>query len=366
MCKNAINIFLAGLLSLVLVLTTGAGLAIPASQAHADDLSDAQSALDSASKQLDSITSEYERIQSEISSLNQKMSETTTKVMQAQNAMMKGQTVLGDAIKAAYKSPDASLVSVFLMSENMGDFLKNITYYSAIQQDQAEMVADQKELRSQFQDALSELESQKKQQDEMKNQAAAKKAEAEKVVSEASAKVSSIESERARVAELEAKAAELAKEKEEQAQAQIVEGWNTNTDGADSGSSSSDDSSDNSSDNYFYAEPTGSDWQTGVASAYGGSSDPYTPNPGITATGAICDDYSMGVAVPMAWSNYRSLLGHAVEINYNGRSVIATINDCGGMGGGSRSLDLQPGVFKALGFDTCQDWGVRTVSYRIL
>ena len=26
----------------------------------------------------------------------------------------------------------------------------------------------------------------------------------------------------------------------------------------------------------------------------------------------------------------------------------------GGMGGGSRSLDLQPGVFKALGFQTCQ------------
>ena len=37
-----------------------------------------------------------------------------------------------------------------------------------------------------------------------------------------------------------------------------------------------------------------------------------------------------------------------------------------GMGGGSRALDLQPGVFKAFGFNTCQAWGVRTVSYRFL
>ena len=37
-----------------------------------------------------------------------------------------------------------------------------------------------------------------------------------------------------------------------------------------------------------------------------------------------------------------------------------------GMGGGSRALDLQPGVFKAFGFSTCQAWGVRTVSYRFL
>lgn len=60
----------------------------------------------------------------------------------------------------------------------------------------------------------------------------------------------------------------------------------------------------------------------------------------------------------MAWPNYWQYYGHAVEISYGGRSVIATINDCGGMGGGSRSLDLQPGVFKALGYSTCQAWGI--------
>lgn len=107
-------------------------------------------------------------------------------------------------------------------------------------------------------------------------------------------------------------------------------------------------------------------WMSGVASAYGGESDPSTPNPGTTATGALCDDWSMGVAVPMAMSGYRSLFGMSVEISYGGRSVIAVVNDCGYMGAGARALDLQPGVWKALGFSSCNDWGLRTVSYRFL
>jgi hypothetical protein len=107
-------------------------------------------------------------------------------------------------------------------------------------------------------------------------------------------------------------------------------------------------------------------WFSGIASAYGGSSDPYTPNPGTTATGAICDDTSMGVAIPMSLPNYRSYFGRTVEISYNGMTVYAVVNDCGYMSGGSRVLDLQPGVFKAFGYSTCQAWGIRNVSYRFL
>ena len=114
------------------------------------------------------------------------------------------------------------------------------------------------------------------------------------------------------------------------------------------------------------APDSGAGWKTGIASAYGGSTDPYTPNPGTTATGDVCDDYSMGVAIPMAWPNFSSYFGRTVQISYDGMTVYAVINDCGGMGGGSRSLDLQPGVWKAFGYSSCDDWGLRTVSYRIL
>ena len=114
------------------------------------------------------------------------------------------------------------------------------------------------------------------------------------------------------------------------------------------------------------APDPGISWSTGIASAYGGSTDPYTPNPGTTANGSVCDDNSMGVAIPMSWPNFRSYFGRTVEISYNGQTVLATVNDCGGMGGGSRSLDLQPGVWKAFGFSSCLDWGLRTVNYRFL
>lgn len=107
------------------------------------------------------------------------------------------------------------------------------------------------------------------------------------------------------------------------------------------------------------------EWKTGLATAYGGSSDDSTPNPGTTATGTVCDDWSVGVAVPLAWgpSQY---YGQRVEISYNGQSIIAPVVDCGYMGNGYVSFDLQPGVFKAFGCDTCSDWGVREVRYRFL
>ena len=190
------------------------------------------------------------------------------------------------------------------------------------------------------------------------------------MVSDASAKVSSIKEEQAQaqLAALQAQAAEMQKKEEGKQQAasnasQPNSNWNTNTDRNPSANTNSS-SSNNSSNSNSGSVSAG--WKTGVASAYGGSSDASTPNPGTTATGAICNDSSMGVAVPMSWPNYRSYLGRAVEIKYGGKTVIATVNDCGSMGGGSRALDLQPGVFKAFGFSTCQAWGVRTVSYRFL
>lgn len=108
------------------------------------------------------------------------------------------------------------------------------------------------------------------------------------------------------------------------------------------------------------------DWKTGVASGYGGHGDASIADNQRTATGAAVTETSMGVAIPMAWGNTSKYYGKKVEISYNGRSVIATINDCGGMGGGSRSLDLQPGVFKAFGFSDCNSWGLRTVKYRFI
>ena len=106
-------------------------------------------------------------------------------------------------------------------------------------------------------------------------------------------------------------------------------------------------------------------WETGIASAYGGWSDAQIVSNARTATGEAVTEYSMGVAIPLAWGR-SDLYGHTVLIRYNGQTVKAKINDCGGMGGGSRRLDLQPGVFHEFGYDSCDEWGLRTVEYKIL
>lgn len=326
--------------------------------AHADDLSDAQAVLSNAQSQLDSLSSEYNNLVKEADSLNQEIDDATNRVVDAQQKMMQGQEALGESISTAYKSGEqSSLVNIFLSSETFEDFSRNLSYYTKIQEDQAEQVEQQRQLRDEFNAALDNLNKQKDEQDKLLSQAQEKVTQAQQVVSDASSKVSSLEAEK-----LAAQAAAMEQQKQEEQQQQQAQqeqesepvnpSWNTKPGGSTSGGSSS-------------TVPS-SGWSTGLASAYGGKSDPNTPNPGTTATGAICNDSSMGVAIPMSWKNYRSYFGRAIEISYNGKTVVATINDCGGLGGGARSLDLQPGVFKSFGFSTCQAWGVRTVSYRIL
>lgn len=98
----------------------------------------------------------------------------------------------------------------------------------------------------------------------------------------------------------------------------------------------------------------------GIAGAYGGSDD----SGKTTVTGETVDDSSMGVAIPVSWPNYRSYFGRKILINYCGMTVHATINDAGVLSG--RNLDLQPGIFRSFGCNSCADWGVRTISYCIL
>ena len=362
-------------------LALALSMALPATgavrEAHADELSDAQATLSQASAELDSLNKEYDALQAQLSGLDSQISETTQKVQDAQQKMLEGRETLSDSILSQYKGDGSlSLVNIVLSSEDISEFTKNLTYYSSIQEDQAQKVAEQEQLRDTFSSALNELDTQRDEQQKLIDEAEQKKSQAEKVVSDASSKVSSIKEEQAQaqLAALQAQAAEMQKKEEAKQQAssnasQPNSNWNTNTDrnpSANTNSSSSNNSSNSSNSSNSNSGSVSAGWKTGAASAYGGSSDASTPNPGTTATGAICNDSSMGVAVPMSGPNYRSYLGRAVEIKYGGKTVIATVNDCGYMGGGSRALDLQPGVFKAFGFSTCQAWGVRTVSYRFL
>lgn len=141
----------------------------------------------------------------------QKLPTTTQKVQEAQQAMLEGQELLGDAVLAEYKSDGGlSLVNIVLTSETISDFVTNMTYYSAVQEDQAEKIAEQRQLNETFNEALDDLNEQRDNQQAVLDKAEAKKVEAEKVVSDASAKVSSIKESQAELAKLQAQADQMA------------------------------------------------------------------------------------------------------------------------------------------------------------
>lgn len=107
-----------------------------------------------------------------------------------------------------------------------------------------------------------------------------------------------------------------------------------------------------------------SDWITCIASAYTiADNDP--PGSTATASGIPLDDSVPTVAMPMSMDPAR-FYGSRIQIEYEGMTVIATVTDCGYMAGGARGLDLSTAVFRAFGFYTADDWGLREVRYRFL
>ncbi|MGN0302304.1 MAG: coiled-coil domain-containing protein [Anaerotardibacter sp.] len=343
--------------------------------AQADPLADAQSALNQAEAQLSSISAEYNELYKQAAELEEQISLITQNVLAAQEEMIRGQEQLGTTMVASYKNGGTSLINIFLASESLDSFLKSVEYYAAIQEDQAEKIQEQKVLKEKFDSELAELDTARDQQQVLLDQVSQKQQQAAAVVAEASAKVQNIESEQARLAALQEEANKIQNpapdknpnnDPDADSSSSAGNGNSGSSGNGNSGSSSGGSGSSGSGNSGSSGGSTSSGWKTGTASAYGGSSDPTAPVGSHTATGAVVTDSSMGVAVPMAWPSYRSYFGRAVEISYGGKTVVATVNDCGYMGGGSRALDLQPGVFKSFGYSTCQAWGLRTVSYRFL
>lgn len=344
------------------------------SVAFADEVSDAQNALDSAEAQLQQISAEHEALVAQADALQAQIDDAIQGVLDAQSSVQEGRLKLGTYASQEYKMGGLSLVQVLLDSQNIADLINNMRYFEAIQQEQAREIEQQKQREEAFNEALDDLNEKKDSQQKAIADAASKEKEATQVVASATAKLSDAQAaaEAARLAELQRQAEALQAQQdaeEEASSADDSSGGNADSGSSDSGSNANTNSGSNENNGGNSGSDSSSDttddsgWTTGLASAYGAESDGTLG--GRTANGSIVTETSMGVAIPLAW-NKRYLLGRTVEISYGGRTVLATINDLGGMGGGSRSLDLQPGVWRAFGASSCFDWGVRTVSYRIL
>lgn len=338
---------------------------------------EAQGALDGAESNRQGIAADHEALVKEVADLQKRIDETTAQALEAQQEVIDGRAALAKAAVYEYRGGSAqSLVKLLLEAESFDELVRNLVYLSSVVQYQVDEVEAQKERSARFDALMEDLNAQKDEQDRKLAELEKKKVQAEQTVSDASTKLQGAQGEYASmVEELQRKIEEAEAQGSAPAEPVAVDESNTNTvrpgdqmtDVApDPSPSPAPDGGSGSDPAPEPAPDPGAGWSTGIASAYGGSTDPYTPNPGTTATGAVCDDWSMGVAVPMAWPRYWQYYGRTVEISYGGMTVLATVNDCGYMGGGSRVLDLQPGVWKAFGFSSCNDWGLRTVSYRFL
>lgn len=338
---------------------------------------EAQGALDGAESNRQGIAADHEALVQEVADLQKRIDETTAQALEAQQEVIDGRAALAKAAVYEYRGGSAqSLVKLLLEAESFDELVRNLVYLSSVVQYQVDEVEAQKERSARFDALMEDLNAQKDEQDRKLAELEKKKVQAEQTVSDASTRLQGAQGEYASmVEELQRKIEEAEAQGSAPAEPVAVDESNTNTArpgdqmtdvAPDPSPSPAPDGGSGSDPAPEPAPDPGAGWSTGIASAYGGSTDPYTPNPGTTATGAVCDDWSMGVAVPMAWPRYWQYYGRTVEISYGGMTVLATVNDCGYMGGGSRVLDLQPGVWKAFGYSSCNDWGLRTVSYRFL
>lgn len=292
---------------------------------------DTSSDLHEATEELQELTGELKSAETDVENARQAMADNATELRETQDKLASLRSRIEEIVVMSYKDgwSGSPVINVIRVGD-IGALARTLADASQVRERLSADMAEQTSLSERRQRQADELS---------------------RLADDAQARLDELTD---RKEELDAKASELRVRSQEERDAARRKAASTAIDAASLTSSSA---------STFVTDPSGDGWTDGVASAYGGSSDPGTGS--TTADGSTVSDWSMGVAIPLAWGR-RDLLGRQVEISYGGKSVIATINDLGGMGGGSRSLDLQPGVFKALGASTCDAWGIRTVQYRIL
>lgn len=232
---------------------------------------------------LASVRAEYDACMTQATDLYNQIESTTNLTFEAQKKMAESRLNLGSLVKYEYtNSTQFSIIMTIACSTSLDDLFKNMDYANSVMDYQYRVAQEQKTRQDEFNLILNELNKQNEAQNSYLALASSKLSEATEVLNAAKSKLTPAE-----LAELEGEISDIG-----------GGGGDTPEPG-----------------------PTppgpapGPGWASGIASAYGGSSDPYTPNPGITATGEVCDDWSTGVAIPTAWPDFRQYFHHTVQIS---------------------------------------------------
>ena len=317
-------------LTAVLALT----LAMPG-VARATSLSELQASIDESNGAYNTAVAHANELQEQIDANEARLAQIEEELPAKKDAAAK-------SLRVSYKMQAGSgdLIQLLLSSEDFNEVISTLQYLEKITSHNNAAVEDLAQATDELEQVQSALASQKAQVDSEVQSALASLTEANDARDQYEAQMAAQQAVQMRQASVQQQGAEQQGSEQQDAS------------GSDSAAKSDSSASQD--------VETDGEWMCGLASAYdvdnntGGSA---------TASGSILTSDSVTVAVP---ASQRYLLGRTVEIRYGGKTITATVTDTGGFASYGRVLDLAGGCWKAFGFSSCHDWGVRAVQYRFL
>lgn len=304
--------------------------------ARATSLSELQASIDESNSAYNTAVAHANELQEQIDANEARLAQIEEELPAKKDAAAK-------SLRVSYKMQAGSgdLIQLLLSSEDFNEVISTLQYLEKITSHNNAAVEDLAQATDELEQVQSALASQKAQVDSEVQSALASLTEANDARDQYEAQMAAQQAAQVRQAAVQQQAPTQQQAAEQQ--------------GASGGDSANKSDSSASQD-----VETDGEWMCGLASGYdvdnntGGSA---------TASGSILTSDSVTVAVP---ASQRYLLGRTVEIRYGGKTITATVTDTGGFASYGRVLDLAGGCWKAFGFSSCYDWGVRAVQYRFL
>ncbi|MBQ9057760.1 MAG: hypothetical protein IJ125_01090 [Atopobiaceae bacterium] len=341
--RNRNYVLLRLLCAFVFVLSALiAGLGRPA---LAETSAEVRQQIEAEQKQLNELVAQSQATQQEIDELTNQLNDLADKSIDLQGTIIADRDELARAVSANYKSSSAgSLLLELLFSTKSLDEIQSSLYYAQRTVEwQSRSVERLKADKQTLDEQLGQIATAREERTGLLQQNIEQQNQMATLITSMQERAAQLE-EQERQAELErlAEQARLAEEARRAAEAAMQQATVTPVPTTDAAGG----------------------WIECIASAYSiADNDP--PGSTATASGVPLDDNVPTVALPMSQDPAR-FYGRRIEISYGGMSVIATITDCGYMDAGRRGLDVSTAVYRAFGFVTGDDWGLRTVRYRFI
>lgn len=336
--------------------------AFAASPSTTSELTQLQSKLDKAASDFQSASARADEINKQIDEMSQEILDFEQTKLPAQ------QKKTAQAARNLYKMQNSSsdLIAKLLTSGDFSDMITLGKYATTIQDNNTEELNNLKRVNAELKAKMNELSRAKDEADAQQQKASEALGSAQSAADKIQQKANSEDAAEAQAAaDAQAKATSLTEQAKANGTPQPSNsGSDAHKQNNQGGSNSNRPSNNGGNANKPANKPTNNNgtWLSGHCSAYGGATDPGTGN--TTATGAAVTEDSMGVAMPLNLAP--KYYGRRVQLSYGGKKVVAVVNDCGGFGSTGRIFDLQPGIWRAFGFSSCNAWGDRVVQYRWL